>query len=405
MDYILRPNYLEAIERFRDQDVIKVLVGLRRAGKSTLLHMLRDRLKREIPDVRILEINFESGQFLEIRDAAALIRYVHERVIDPTEKVYLLFDEIQRVKHFEEAINAFRVDLNCDIYITGSNASLLSGDLATLLAGRYVTFEISPFSFAEVASSAPDRDRRELFRDFVRFGGMPFIREYRLKEPEIQKYLSDLYASIVLKDVMLYNEVRDVDFFQRLTRYVLEHVGCTFSARSLQKYFKSEGRQKSVDTIMNYLAYLEAAFFIRRAPRYDVVGKRTLAVDEKYFVMDQGFREAVVGNNVSVIERILENIVFNELVARGYTVNIGRINDLEIDFIATRSDETAYFQVAYLMGDPATRSREFAPLLKVRDNFPKFVLSLDEFDFNQSGVRHLNLLDFLLSDRPAKIPL
>ena len=307
-------------------------------------------------------------------------------------KWYLFFDEIQEVKHWEEAINSFRVDFDADIYITGSNAKLLSGELATLLSGRYVQFVVYPFSYKEFLLLNEGKN----FMDYLRLGGMPFISNIIGDEKAVSLYLEDVYNSVVLKDVVKRNNIRDVDLLDRIITYVLANVSQTFSATSISKYFKSEQRRVSTDTVLNYIRACEEAYLIYRLKRQDIKGKRILEVTEKYFVADHGLREAVYGKHMEGIGMVLENIICLELLRRGYEVTVGMIDSEEIDFIGVKNGEPVYIQVAYLMPDKKTQAREFGNLLKIEDNYPKYVVTMDEVDMSQSGIRHMNIKDFLL---------
>lgn len=309
----------------------------------------------------------------------------------------MFFDEIQLVKNWGRVINALRINENYDIYITGSNSSLMSSKISTLLSGRYVQIEIQPFNFREFLKLYSDKNLvyEELFRKYINIGGIPFLKYFDLDENSCAKYLQDLYNTVIVKDVIEYNKVRDVDMFNRILTYVFENIGQTFSSRSIQKFLKNENRNISVDTILNYLEYAKSACIIKKVPRYDVVGKKILSVDEKYFITDHGLRYAKGFSNEKNIERILENIVYIELLSRGYKVNIGRVNDKEIDFIAVKGDKKEYYQVSYLLETEETRNREFGVYQKVNDNYPKYVLSMDKMNFSQNGIIHLNIIQFL----------
>ena len=371
---------------------------MRRVGKSTLLTMIKDEILKNIPAEHKLYLNFESAEFFEITTAKALHAYLQPRIQNIKTKIYFFFDEIQMVTGWEKVINSLSVDKDCDIYITGSNSTLISGDLATLLSGRYTTFEIYPFTFDEFTQAFKDTQlsNETLFDTYARIGGMPFLRYFNLEETPCFKYLSDVYNTVLVKDVLQYNNIRDVDIFNRILSYVLENIGHTFSANSIKNYFKNEKRTVSIDTVLNYLEYCKNAFIIKKVPRYDMAGKKILKVDEKYYVTDHGFRQAQGFSNTKDIERTLENIVFVELASRGYEVKIGKLKDREIDFIAQKNNRLSYYQVAYMLSDEQTREREFGIYKTIEDNFPKYVLSLDRFDFSRDGIIHKNIIDFLL---------
>jgi len=310
------------------------------------------------------------------------------------DKWNLFFDEIQEVKSWEAIVNSFRVDFKADIYITGSNAKLLSGELATLVSGRYVQFVIYPLSFQEFVQLNEGKG----FADYLRLGGMPFISNIINDEQAISLYLEDVYSSVILKDVVKRNNIRDVDMLDRIVTFALANISQPFSATSISKYFKNEQRSVSTDTVLNYIRACEEAYLFYRLKRQDIKGKKILEIAEKCFVVDHGLREAVYGRSPDDIGMILENIVCMELLRRGYEVTVGMIGDLEIDFIGVKSNEPIYIQVAYLMPDKSTRAREFDSLLKIDDNYPKYVVTMDEVNMSQKGIKHVNIRDFLLND-------
>ena len=398
MQHIIRPKYLKQITQFVDKPVIKVLTGMRRVGKSTLLTMIKDEILKNIPDNNKIYLNFESAELFDIATAKDLHTYLQPVIKKTKGKIYFFFDEIQMVSGWERVINSLSVDKDCDIYITGSNSTLISGDLATLLSGRYTAFEIYPFTFDEFMQIFRNKKtpKEALFDKFVQLGGMPFLHYFDFDEVPSFKYLNDVYNTVLVKDVLQYNNIRDVDIFNRILSYVLENIGHTFSANSIKNYFKNEKRAVSIDTVLNYLEYCKNAFIIKKVPRYDMAGKKVLKVDEKYYVTDHGFRQAQGFSNTKDIERTLENIVFIELASRGYEVKIGKLKDREIDFIAQKNDRIFYYQVAYMLTDEKTREREFGVYKSIEDNFPKYVLSMDHFDFGRDGVIHKNIIDFLL---------
>lgn len=400
-DYILRPKYLKQIEDFIDKPVIKVLTGMRRVGKSTLLNIIQDVFLSEVPDRNKVYINFESLEYIHLNDAKSLAQHLQEKLIDVEGKVYFFFDEIQLIKDWERVINGLRVDMECDIYLTGSNSNLLSNDLATLLAGRYITLEVHPFTFDEFIEIFKDKKIKieELFDHYLRLGGMPPLKYFDLEEEPSHKYLLDAYNTVLVKDVLQYNKIRDVDVFQRILLFAIENIGSTFSALSLHKYLKSEFREVSVDTILSYLDYCQRAYILKKVPRYDALGKKLLKIDEKYFLSDHGFREAMGFSNIKSIEKTLENIIYTELLSRGYELQIGRVKNYEIDFIARKGNQMEYYQVAYLLESTETRDREFGVFRDIQDNFPKYVLSMDQLNFSQDGINHKNIIDFLMDKK------
>jgi len=396
-NYVNRIRYVDKLKQFIDKPVIKVLTGMRRVGKSTLLTIIRNEILSNIPEENKIYLNFENIELFEINEAGKLLEYI-KPLLKKNEKQYIFFDEIQLVNDWEKVVNGLRLNENYDIYITGSNSTLISGDLATLLAGRYVEFEIQPFTFNEFIEvfESLGLSNEEYFNNYIKVGGMPFLKYFKLDEMPSLKYLSDVYNTVLIKDVLRYNNVRDVDLFERILTYILENIGNTFSANSIKKYLKSEDRKISVDTILNYLEYCRNAFIIKKVSRYDTVGKKILSVDEKYYLTDHGFRQAKGFSNTKDIERTLENIVCIELISRGYNLKIGKVKDKEIDFIAKKDGALCYYQISYLMENEDTREREFGIYNLIEDNFPKYVLSMDKIDFSRDGVIHKNIIDFLL---------
>lgn len=400
---IKRETYMQRIRPFINTELIKVFTGIRRSGKSVMLELVKDELKNSgVSEHNFLCINFEQFSQSELLDAKSLYAKIVEFQKNTEGRTYLFFDEIQEVEGWEKCINSCRVDFDCDIYITGSNAKLLSGELATYLAGRYVEFVIYPFSFAEFLEmyrqKNPAADNSSCFMQFLKTGGMPFLANFSGDDSAKNQYLADIYNSVVLKDVVKRNNIRDVDTLERITAYAFSNIGHIFSATSLSKYFKSENRKISHDTILNYLKFCADAFLIYKINRYDMEGKKIVSVNEKYYCADHGLREAVFGINMQNIDQVLENIVCLELLRRNYKVYVGKKGDLEIDFIAEKQGKKLYVQVAYLLAGEETVKREFSVYNSVKDSYPKYVVSMDDIDFSQNGIIHKNIKDFLLDD-------
>lgn len=400
---ISREIYMKRIRPFINTELIKVFTGIRRSGKSVMLELVKNELKKSgVSDKNFLCINFEQFSNSELLDAKILHKRIVEFQKSADGKIYLFFDEIQEVDGWEKCINSCRVDFDCDIYITGSNAKLLSGELATYLAGRYVEFVIYPFSFAEFLEMNRQKnsqiDKSACFTAFLKTGGMPFLANFLGDDSAKNQYLMDIYNSVVLKDVVKRNNIRDVDTLERIIAYAFSNIGHIFSATSLSKYFKSEKRNISHDTILNYLKFCADAFLIYKISRYDLEGKKVLTVNEKYYCADHGLREAVFGKNSQNIDQILENIVCLELLRRNFKVFVGKKDESEIDFIAERNGVKIYVQVAYLLASEETVRREFSVYDSIKDNFPKYVVSMDEFDFSRNGIIHRNIRDFLLGE-------
>lgn len=394
---------MKRIRPFINTELIKVFTGIRRSGKSVMLELVKNELKKSgVSDKNFLCINFEQFSNSELLDAKILHKRIVEFQKSADGKIYLFFDEIQEVDGWEKCINSCRVDFDCDIYITGSNAKLLSGELATYLAGRYVEFVIYPFSFAEFLEMNRQKnsqvDKSACFTAFLKTGGMPFLANFLGDDSAKNQYLMDIYNSVVLKDVVKRNNIRDVDTLERIIAYAFSNIGHIFSATSLSKYFKSEKRNISHDTILNYLKFCADAFLIYKIRRYDLEGKKVLTVNEKYYCADHGLREAVFGKNTQNIDQILENIVCLELLRRNFKVFVGKKDESEIDFIAERNGVKIYVQVAYLLASEETVRREFSVYDSIKDNFPKYVVSMDEFDFSRNGIIHRNIRDFLLGE-------
>ena len=400
---IKRERYMQRIRPFIGSELIKVLTGIRRAGKSVMLDLIKEELIEEgIPDSQFITFNFESLENAGYCTAESLYAELKRQISATSGKVYLFFDEIQEVKDWEKCINSARVDYDCDIYITGSNAKLLSGELATYLGGRYVEFVIYPFSFEEyLENRKTSHDKIDIsaeFRTYLNLGGMPFLTNLQGDRAASMQYLQDVYNSVILKDVVKRNSIRDVDLLERILTYVIANVGHTFSARSISNYFKSENRRVAPETVLNYIRACCDAYLFYKLNREDITSKRILSVNEKYYIADHGFREAVYGGNTRDMDQLLENIVCMELIRRGYAVTIGRSGNKEIDFIACKSSDKVYVQVTYLLASDDTIQREFGAYASIRDNYPKYVISMDEVDMSRDGIKHRNIRDFLLMD-------
>ena len=318
--------------------------------------------------------------------------------------VYLFLDELQEVDNWETCINSIRISSDVDIYITGSNSKMLSGEFATRLSGRYIQIQIYPFSFREFCISKKEKTNalsdKELFNEYLKQGGMPFPINVGLNENDTKQYLRDIFTSVVIKDIVRRNKIRDVDLLERIIMYSITNIGKTFSATSLSKFFKSEKRNVAPETILNYLKGCEDAYLLERVSRLDMQGKKILQIHEKYYLADHGLRQAIYGHNERDIELVLENMVCIELLRRRYKINVGRIGEKEIDFVCERDGEKLYVQVCYLLADEKTIGREFGAFYDISDNYPKYVISMDELNMSCDGIRHINIVNFLLSDEP-----
>ena len=396
---IIRERYLSKIRPFYDQDLIKVIMGIRRCRKSVLLLQIIDELKEKgIEEKQIIYINFENEDYSFIKNDIDLHNYIKEKITNK-EKYYLFFDEIQNVKDWEKAINSFKTSKNVSIFITGSNSDLLSGELATHLAGRYVSFKIYPLTFSEVCelkNIKEKEDIEEAFDDYITWGGMP-QRFMLTDEMQTKTYLSDVYDSIVVKDIITRFGIKDLDLFNRIVEYIVTTPSQNFSAESLSNYFANkDNREVSKVTLYNYLEYMSKAMLINKADRYDIRGKRILNGKYKYYLTDLGLGQVKNIGKRQQLGAYLENIVYNELISRGYDVKIGNLEKAEIDFIATRFKEKIYIQVAYILADDTVIDREFGAYKGIEDNYPKYVLTMDKHDFSQEGIIHKNVIDWLL---------
>ena len=395
---VKREKYLQDIRPFYDEDLIKVITGIRRCGKSVLLEQIIEEIKDKTDEEHIIYINFENVEYEVIGNYKDLNKYVKDRISD-NKKYYLFFDEIQNVDKWEKVINSFKATLNVSIFITGSNSDLLSGELATYLSGRYVSFKMLPFTFKEVCHLKNEKESEydSLFRNYLIWGGMP--QRFRFDdERQIRTYLSDLYDSIVMKDIIRRFKINDIDLLNRIAEYIMTTPSQTISVENLVKYFKENDRNVAKDTIYNYLEYMCKAYLINKVDRYDVRGKRILNGKYKYYLTDLGIGQV---KNISKKEQLcayLENIVYNELVYRGYDVKVGTFDKGEIDFICLKDGKKVYVQVAYILADENVVAREFSVFNNIQDNYPKYVITMDKFDFSQNGIIHKNIIDFLLEE-------
>ena len=392
-----REMYLSRIRGFYDSDLIKILVGIRRCGKSVILNQIIDEIKEKgTDDEHIIYVNFEFIEYEELQDYKKLNQYIKEKIIDE-KKYYVFLDEIQKVNRFEDVVNSLRASINnISIFITGSNSKLLSNELSTVLSGRYVLFNIYPLSYREfIALTNKNGKSEETFWDFVKWGGLPNRTQFT-DEVNIKDYLHSVFDSIILRDVVERLGLKDTILFDLLLQYIVDTTGRQFSAENVMKFLRSEGKSVSTETIYIYLDALCKALIIRKIYRYDIHGKAMLKTLNKYYMTDLGIAQ-IKNNNFEINKSFaIENIVYNELLERGYDVYIGKTKDGEIDFIATKTNEKIYFQVAYLLADDKVIQREFGAFKDVNDNYPKYVLSLDKVDFSKNGIIHKNIIDWLL---------
>ena len=399
MDYIIREKYISKIKSFINKPFIKILTGMRRVGKSSLLHIIKDELLKDVANENKIYINFEAINSLDISNASSLLEYLKPLLENVKGKVYFFLDEIQVIDGWEQVISDLKHNRDYDIFLTSSNKKLISS-----LSEEYVEFEIQPFTFSEFKKAFENMElsKENLFYKFIQLGGLPFLKYFDLDETPSFEYLNDIYNTVLVKDVLQYNNIRDVDLFNHIFSYVLTNIGQSFSASSIKTYLKNKNKNISVDTILNYLEYCNVAFLIKKVPRYDIISKKTLKVDEKYYLTDHGFRQATGFPIAKDIEKVLENIVYIELISRGYEVKVGKVKDKEINFIAKKEKDLSYYQISYKIRDEKIRENIFEVYNSIEDNFPKYVLSMDHSNFSQDGVIHKNIIDFLLEDEGVK---
>lgn len=368
------------------------------------MQLKKELLHRGVKEENIIYINFESFKFSDIDTAKILYEFIEAKITNK-HKYYLLLDEIQEVKNWEKAINSFQVDFNTDIYITGSNSNLLSSELATYLSGRYVLIKIYTLSFFEFIQFKKTYNATKLdpniyteFENYLKLGGFPSIHAGNFTQEQTYKVVFDIYSSVILRDVVQRFKIRDIELLERVIKFVFENIGNIFSAKKVSDYFKSQNRRLDLNTVYNYLNALESSYIIHRIQRYNIKGKEVLKTNEKYFVNDQSLIFALTGYKEQLISGLLENIVMLELKRRNYRVYVGKLNDLEIDFIAEKASEKMYIQVSYKMTERATLEREYKPLLKIKDNYPKYIITMgNTWNDTIEGIKHIHIADFLLN--------
>lgn len=403
MDYFLynRKDYISKFNAWLDKPVIKIITGIRRAGKSTLMQLfINELLAARIPQKRIVYINMESIKFEFIQNYKQLYEYVEKKYQEVGEKLYLFVDEIQNISKWEKAILSFFTENMADIFISGSNSNLMSQEFATLLSGRSVRINIYPLTYSEFLLFRGSKKSDDIFfEEFLKYGGLPGIHHLNWEKSIIFEYLDSVYSTIILKDIVKRYSVRNVAFLEKVINFIFGNIAQIFSAKRVVDFLKKEHRRTNTETVYNYIKYLENTFIIQRVPRYDIKGKRLLEVREKYYLTDIGLRHAVIGYNKDDINQLLENILFIEFKKRGYKIYIGQIGNAEIDFIIMKENQKAYVQVCYLLASEKTIEREFSSLLAIQDNYPKYVMSLDNFfPKDNQGILHLNIIDYLLND-------
>lgn len=404
---IKRDAYVNKLKDYVNSDFVKVYIGIRRSGKTSLMHNIIDEIKSMgVDDENIIFISFESREYSHIDNSNQLDEIVYSKTENLEGKIYLFFDEIQQVKDWEKSINSYRISIDSDIYITGSNSKLLSGELATLLTGRYLTINVYPFSFREFLQYKNEIEGIELtndsiaklYDDYFNFGGMPGILS--LGSEEFKKLaLKDIFTSILFEDVVSRFKINNIDLLQRFVRYMISSTGEIFSSKSIKNYLKSSNINTSQDTLLKYNVYLNQSFFISKCKCFELKGKKEMKILGKYYLTDHGFHHALIEDNILKVTKILENIVYVELLRRGYKINVGRNPDnSEVDFVCEKSGKYKYIQVSYRLTSEETLNREITPLLRIPDKFESILITTENHDFSKDGVKHLNIIDFLCGD-------
>lgn len=397
---IIREAYISQIVPLIDKNLIKVLTGVRRSGKTVLLSQIQDYLlKNGRSKSQIINISLESKKNKKFKDGDVLYEYLISACEKLNAKAYIFLDEIQVVSGWEEVVSSLLVDIDCDIYITGSNSKLLSGELATLIAGRYIQIHVYPFTLSEAKQMLEQNGKFKsdevLFQDYLKYGGLPM--RFSLEEISLEAYLSDTYDAIVVKDIIQRNNIKDTNLLNMILAFLMDNIANPFSARSIVAALKQEGISTTVETVIAYIDYIKKAMVVYSAQRYDIKGKKLLTTNEKYYTVDLGLRNCVKASGEIDYNKLYENIVYLELLYRGYDVKVGKTDDYEIDFVAYKGSDTLYVQVCYLLASTETVEREFGNLERIKDNYPKYVISGDLPDFSRNGIKHFNIIKFLLN--------
>lgn len=394
-DYISRPDYIERIRPFIGKDLIKVLVGQRRVGKSYLLYQLMDEIKKENPKAFVIYINKEDYAFRDIHNWKDLYEYTKKERSNK-KYIYLFIDEIQEIEEFEKALRSLLYEKDCDIYCTGSNATMLSGELATLLTGRYIEIKVHSLTYTEFMKFHRIDDNSDTFLKYVKYGGMPWLVKTGLNDDVVYEYLRNIFNTIILKDVVERYRLRNVTILRNLVLFLADNIGNIVSAKRISEYLKSQRIDISVKVVIEYLSHLSDVMLVQKVKRRDITGRRIFEIGEKYYFNDTGLRNSLIPYRQDDLNKLFENIVFTHLVTRGYTVAVGQSENKEIDFVAEKFGNKAYFQVAYLITEKQTHDREFGNLLAIKDNWPKYVISSDEMiGGSYEGINHIHIREFL----------
>jgi len=397
---ILRTEYLKILKDFKDKDIIKIVTGIRRCGKSTLMEMFQDYLRENgVDENHIISINFEDYNYVDLLEPKALHTYIQDKMIDH-KMYYVFFDEIQNVKDFPRVVDSLNLKKNIDLYLTGSNAYMLSSEIATLLSGRYVEVKMLPLSFKEFVEFTGDRkELGKKYLDYLKYSSFPYTTMLEENEERITEYLQGIYSTVMLKDIISRKKVSDVMMLESVIRFMFDNIGNLMSTKKISDTMTSDGRKVDVKTVEKYISALMESFIVYQAKRYDIKGKNYLKTLDKYYVVDIGLRYMLLGTKNSDIGHILENVIYLELIRRGYKVYVGKVETEEVDFVAMSSKETIYYQVSASVRDEGTLTRELRPLQKITDNYPKYILTLDEDpEADYDGIRRINAIDFLMSD-------
>lgn len=397
-----RKIYLEKLETYKNTEFIKVITGIRRCGKSSILKLFMEKISEKDKYANIIYMNFESFEFDEIKNYRDMYKRIQEKIRNG-EKNYIFLDEVQRVEQWEKCVNSLTVDFDTDIYITGSNAYLLSSELSTYLSGRYIEIKMLPLSFKEFLDfSTLEKDilLDEKFNEYLKYGGMPSIIQLKNENDLYENAIKGIYNTVFMKDVIEKNKLVDAGLLEKVLKFLMSNIGSLISSKKIADYLTSQGTKVTHNTILNYLAMLENAYIIYKTPRYDIKGKEVLKTLEKYYIVDTGIRNVTLGFRDSDYGHIIENVVYFELLRRGYDVNVGKTDSLEIDFIATKADEKKYFQVTLSMLDENVRERGLRPLRSIKDNFEKVIITLDKMYNNtlEDGIKIKELKEFLLEE-------
>lgn len=393
--YFFREQYLEIVKDFVNKDIIKVFVGQRRVGKSYLLFQVIDYIEQNFENPHIIYINKELTKFSQIKNWQNLSDFVAENSL-PDQTNFLFIDKIQDIEDFEIAVRSFLAEGNYDIYLTGSNSNLLSGDLATYLSGRYIQIYTHSLSYNEFLQFHKLTDISETFLKYIKLGGLPYLHNLSLKENAVQEYLRSIYNTIILRDVVARYNIRNIEFLERLNLFLANNIGSLITAKRISDFLKSQNIKMSTKIILEYLQYLESAFFVQKVKRYDIKGRKIFEINDKYYFTDLGLRNILQPFNMQDISKVLENVVFNKLRTENWEIYVGKLGDREIDFVAKKEDRTVYIQVAYIIADENVHQREFGNLLKIKDNHQKIVVSMDEYaQSNYMGVEHWHIRKFL----------